>query len=64
MCNNFCTFSQGGMGVALLSDPDRIESVSITLWILNCLEKYYILWCSTRKGNECIQEKFVKARIE
>lgn len=57
-------FSQGGMGAALLSDPDRIESVSITLWVLNCLEKCYVLWCSTGKGNECIEDKFVKVRME
>lgn len=51
------------MGAALLSDPDKIESVSITLWVLNCLGKYYIL-CTTGSRNECTEDIFVKARVE
>lgn len=51
------------MGAALLSDPDKIESVSITSWVLNCLVKYYVL-CSTGSRNECLEDKFVKARVE
>lgn len=62
VCNSSCVFSQGGMGAALLSDPDKIESVSITLWVLNCLKKYYMYFTGSK--DECIEDKFVKARVE
>uniref|UniRef100_A0A8B9D3C3 Dihydrouridine synthase 2 n=2 Tax=Anser TaxID=8842 RepID=A0A8B9D3C3_9AVES len=32
--------TKGGMGAALLSDPDKIESVSITLWLRSCHSSY------------------------
>ncbi|POI28372.1 hypothetical protein CIB84_007877, partial [Bambusicola thoracicus] len=31
MCHSFYVFFQGGMGAALLSDPDKIESILTTL---------------------------------
>lgn len=49
--NSFCVFCQGGMGAALLSDPDKIESVSITWWGWSCLGRNWAL-CSTGSRNE------------